>query len=132
VLERRVAKARQRIFRFNRQNGAWEINGQLYDPAKPVARIDQEAEEVWILQNGGGDWAHPVHTHFEEIRILSRDGVPTSPNSPEYGRKDVVPIGESEEVRLHVRMRDMKGRYVMHCHNSVHEDGAMMLRFDIV
>jgi FtsP/CotA-like multicopper oxidase with cupredoxin domain len=26
----------------------------------------------------------------------------------------------------------MKGRYVMHCHNVVHEDHAMMIRWDIV
>jgi FtsP/CotA-like multicopper oxidase with cupredoxin domain len=26
----------------------------------------------------------------------------------------------------------MKGRYPMHCHNVVHEDHAMMVRWDIV
>ena len=38
----------------------------------------------------------------------------------------------NEEVRLFMRFRDMKGRYVMHCHNVVHEDHAMMVRWDIV
>ncbi|MFL6464933.1 MAG: multicopper oxidase domain-containing protein, partial [Bryobacteraceae bacterium] len=27
---------------------------------------------------------------------------------------------------------DFLGRYVMHCHNVVHEDHAMMIRWDIV
>jgi FtsP/CotA-like multicopper oxidase with cupredoxin domain len=30
-----------------------------------------------------------------------------------------------------MRFRDMKGRYVMHCHNVLHEDHAMMIRFDL-
>jgi len=31
-----------------------------------------------------------------------------------------------------VKFRDFLGRYVMHCHNVVHEDHAMMIRFDLV
>ncbi len=44
----------------------------------------------------------------------------------------MVPLMISEEYRVFFRFRDMKGRYVMHCHNSVHEDHAMMIRFDVV
>jgi len=32
---------------------------------------------------------------------------------------------------MFIRFQDMSGRYVMHCHNVVHEDHAMMVRFDI-
>ena len=28
-----------------------------------------------------------------------------------------------------MRFRDWTGRYVMHCHNVIHEDHAMMVRF---
>ena len=49
-----------------------------------------------------------------------------------YARKDVIPLAANEEVRIFMRFRDMKGRYVMHCHNVVHEDHAMMVRWDIV
>jgi len=31
-----------------------------------------------------------------------------------------------------VKFRDYTGPYVMHCHNVVHEDHAMMVRFDLV
>jgi FtsP/CotA-like multicopper oxidase with cupredoxin domain len=34
-------------------------------------------------------------------------------------------------VRVFMRFRDFVGRYVMHCHNTVHEDHDMMLRWDI-
>ena len=47
-------------------------------------------------------------------------------------RKDVVRLQGNEEVRIFLRFRDFLGRYPMHCHNVVHEDHAMMLRWDIV
>jgi FtsP/CotA-like multicopper oxidase with cupredoxin domain len=43
----------------------------------------------------------------------------------------VVRLGHNEEVELLFRFRDFRGRYPMHCHNTIHEDHAMMLRFDI-
>jgi FtsP/CotA-like multicopper oxidase with cupredoxin domain len=78
-----------------------------------------------------------VHIHFEEHRVLSRNGVAVRPNvqnnaSVDYARKDVIELNTNEEVRVFMRFRDMKGRYVMHCHNVVHEDHAMMVRWDIV
>jgi FtsP/CotA-like multicopper oxidase with cupredoxin domain len=50
----------------------------------------------------------------------------------DYARKDVIQLNNNEEVRIFMRFRDMKGRYPMHCHNVVHEDHAMMVRWDIV
>jgi FtsP/CotA-like multicopper oxidase with cupredoxin domain len=44
----------------------------------------------------------------------------------------VINLQTNDETRLFMRFRDMKGRYVMHCHNVVHEDRAMMVRWDIV
>jgi FtsP/CotA-like multicopper oxidase with cupredoxin domain len=43
----------------------------------------------------------------------------------------VAPLKPVGEVKLLVRFRDLQGRYVTHCHNVVHEDHAMMFRFDI-
>jgi FtsP/CotA-like multicopper oxidase with cupredoxin domain len=30
-----------------------------------------------------------------------------------------------------MRFRDFHGKYVMHCHNVIHEDHAMMVRWDV-
>jgi FtsP/CotA-like multicopper oxidase with cupredoxin domain len=137
VLQARAAKAPTRTWQFARGNGAWQVNGAFFDENVVSAAIPQESEEVWIIQNPGGSWRHPVHIHFEEHRVLSRNGVPVQPNtqfnsSVDYARKDVIELNTSEEVRIFMRFRDMKGRYVMHCHNVVHEDHAMMVRWDIV
>ena len=38
----------------------------------------------------------------------------------------------NEEIKMFMRFRDFHGKYPMHCHNVVHEDHDMMLRWDIV
>ena len=72
-----------------------------------------------------------MHIHFEEFRILSRNGVPVKPGNIEFSRKDVVQLRDNEEIELLMRFRDMKGGYPMHCHNTVHEDHQMMLLWQI-
>ena len=67
---------------------------------------------------------------MEEGRILSRNGKPPPPH--ERGRKDVFVLNPGEEVRVYIRFRDYLGRYVMHCHNLIHEDHDMMVQFEIV
>jgi FtsP/CotA-like multicopper oxidase with cupredoxin domain len=132
-----AARMPTRTWRFERGGGGWQVNGNFFDENVVNAAIPQESQEVWVIQNPGGSWSHPVHIHFEEHRVLSRNGVLVKPNtqfnaSVDYARKDVIELNTNEEVRIFMRFRDMKGRYVMHCHNVVHEDHAMMVRWDIV
>jgi FtsP/CotA-like multicopper oxidase with cupredoxin domain len=44
----------------------------------------------------------------------------------------VVELGPGDEVKFFSRWRDFLGPYIMHCHNVVHEDHAMMVRWDLV
>jgi FtsP/CotA-like multicopper oxidase with cupredoxin domain len=125
-----LATAVQRTFNFNRANGGWTVNGKLADISVPTASPKQGSCEIWTIQNSSGSWSHPVHIHFEEFQILDRNGVPPQPY--EVSRKDVLQLGPNETVRCFFRFRDMLGHYVMHCHNVVHEDHAMMIRWDIV
>ena len=119
-----------RPWRFERTHGAWAINGEFFDVNTVRASPKRGTAEVWVLQNHSGGWQHPIHIHFEEFRILSRNGAPPPPN--EVARKDVVRLQFNEEVRLFMRFRDFVGRYPIHCHNLVHEDHRMMARWDIV
>ena len=137
ALQTKAAKLPTRTWRFERGSGGWTVNGKFFDENVVNAAIPMGSEEVWVIQNPGGSWRHPVHIHFEEHRILSRNGTPVKPNTQvngaiDYARRDVVNLQTNDEVRLFMRFRDMKGRYVMHCHNVVHEDHAMMIRWDIV
>jgi len=47
-------------------------------------------------------------------------------------RRDVATLLPGDEIKVYIRFRDFLGKYVLHCHNVVHEDHAMMLRWDIV
>jgi FtsP/CotA-like multicopper oxidase with cupredoxin domain len=118
-----------RRFRFERGNGQWQINGRFFDCNDVRFRVQRDTAENWVLQNNSGGWQHPIHIHFEEFQIISRNGRP--PQGVERARKDVVRLGFNEEIVIAFRFRDFVGRHPLHCHNTVHEDHAMMLRWDI-
>ena len=119
----------ERTFAFARSGGGWTINDREFNN-RPIASPKKGTAEIWNLVNPSGGWTHPVHIHFEEGRILQRNGA--APPAWERGRKDVYVIGPNERVRVFLRFRDFLGKYVMHCHNTIHEDHAMMSRWDIV
>src|SRR5512146_3384578 len=87
--------------------------------------------ETWTLINGGGGWDHPIHIHFEEGQILARDGKASNVPAWEKGRKDVYRLRPGGSVTLTMQFRDFGGMFMEHCHNTVHEDNAMLLRWDI-
>lgn len=118
-----------RHFEWDRLNGMWSINGRFVDPAETRFTITQNTVEHWVMTNFSGDWQHPLHIHLEEHQILSRNGAP--PPIFEVSRKDVMRIHQNEVVKLFFRFRDWTGRYPVHCHNVVHEDNAMMMRWEI-
>ncbi len=90
--------------------------------------------EVWHIVNGGGGWSHNVHVHFEEGRILRRDGK-APPDWEKWSRKDVYRVGRMDDsgsdLTVALRFREFGGAYMEHCHNTQHEDHAMLLRWDI-
>jgi FtsP/CotA-like multicopper oxidase with cupredoxin domain len=111
-------------------NGTLLRAGSLATPRLRLAGEDPDGE-VWTIVNGkGSTWAHPVHIHLEEFRILWRDG--KAPPAYEQCKKDVLDLAPNEEVQIYLRHRDFLGKYPIHCHNVVHEDHEMMLRFDVV
>ena len=121
--------ARRRLFEFGRKNGQWTINDRFFNPERIDAAPKLGVPEIWRLETSGG-WAHPVHVHLDDFRILSIDG--KSPPPEWRGRKDTVSLLPGTEVEILVEFRDFTGKYLMHCHHHMHEDHAMMIRFDVV
>jgi len=124
-----------RLMRFERKDGHWTVNGQTWedvvnsDYSLTVANPGLGDVEIWELENPGGGWFHPVHIHLVDFKVLDRNGRP--PEDWEKGPKDVVYVGESEKVRVIMRFENQVGRYMMHCHNLVHEDHDMMVQFEV-
>jgi FtsP/CotA-like multicopper oxidase with cupredoxin domain len=118
------------------QTGPWGVrtdNGPMLNAS--FGRISAAPKfgtrEVWTLQNGGGGWDHPVHIHFEEGQILARNGSASNVPAWEGGRKDVYRLRPGGSVTLTMQFRDWGGMYMEHCHNTVHEDNAMLVRWEI-
>jgi len=143
-----IPVARERVFEFGRGGnqttfdpitafrGPWGIKtdgGDMLnaDFGRISAAPKLGTREIWTLKNGGGGWDHPVHIHFEEGQILARNG--NAANVPEWerGRKDVYRLKPGGEVTISLQFRDFAGTFMEHCHNTTHEDNAMLLRWDI-
>ncbi len=120
----------ERTFVFDRSNGGWSVNGKQFDHNVITCSPKLGTAEIWNIVNNSGGWMHPIHVHFEEHQILSRNG--KTPPADEIAREDVVWLGHGESVKTFRRFRDFTGRYVTHCHNVVHEDHAMMFQWKIV
>jgi spore coat protein A, manganese oxidase len=118
-----------------RKHGLWTINGQTWSDViesgfrKVVANPRLNETQVWTLENPSGGWFHPLHVHLIDFKILDRNGKPPFPY--ERGPKDVAYLGENEKVRVIARFGPHRGRYMVHCHNLVHEDHDMMVQFEV-
>jgi FtsP/CotA-like multicopper oxidase with cupredoxin domain len=136
-----IPVSRFRTFEFGRSGGGtdsapWTIktdNGQglAADYSRVSAAPRPNTREIWNLVNGGGGWDHPIHIHFEEGQILGRNGVLGNVPPWERGRKDVYRLRPGGSVQITMQFREFMGTYMEHCHNTVHEDNAMLIRWDI-
>jgi manganese oxidase len=144
-----VPISRQRVFEFGSGatqtsrnpdtsfTGPWGVKtdnlGAMLnaDYARISAAPKYGTREIWTLVNGGGGWDHPIHIHFEEGQILARNGDPSQVPAWEKGRKDVYRLRPGGSVTLTMQFRDFGGMYMEHCHNTVHEDNAMLVRWEI-
>jgi len=120
----------EREWVFDHDMGLWTVNHDFFDPTKIDASPQQGTAEIWTFRNAGSSWAHPVHVHFEEFQVLEWNGRP--PTGVLRSRKDVAMLGPNDVCKAFYRFDDFLGRFPIHCHNNVHEDNAMMKRFDIV
>ncbi|HST77779.1 MAG TPA: multicopper oxidase domain-containing protein, partial [Verrucomicrobiae bacterium] len=120
----------------NNQEGPWGVstdNGPMLNASwgRISAAPSYGTREIWTIQNGGGGWDHPIHIHFEEGQILARNGSLNNVPAWERGRKDVYRLRPSGSVTLTMQFRDWGGMFMEHCHNTVHEDNAMLVRWEI-
>jgi manganese oxidase len=144
----KVPVSRERVFEFGRDAvqttndgvtsffGPWGIKSDgggtlAADFGRISAAPRLGTREIWTLRNGGGGWDHPIHIHFEEGQVLARDGSARKVPAWEKGRKDVYRLRPSGEITITMQFRDWGGMFMEHCHNTVHEDNAMLLRWEI-
>ena len=112
-----------------------KINGQSAHSmnANRISLLVPRPGEVehWTYINGGDGWDHPIHLHFEEGVTMNR-GNRSMPASERLARKDVWRLRENGRVQFQVQFGEYGGSYVNHCHNTVHEDFAMLMRIQLL
>lgn len=112
-----------------------KINGQAAHSmnANRIGLLIPKPGEVehWTYVNGGGGWDHPIHLHFEEGVTMNR-GNGNIPATEKNVRKDVWRLRPSGQVTFQVQFGEYGGSYVNHCHNTVHEDFAMLMRIQLM
>ena len=145
----KIPVARERDFEFGRGGNADEQRSDHRVP-RPVGHQDRRRRRCSTptsagsrrrrnsararsgrSKNGGGGWDHPIHIHFEEGQILARNGSAGNVPAWERGRKDVYRLRPGGSVTITMQFRDFGGMFMEHCHNTVHEDNAMLLRWEI-
>jgi FtsP/CotA-like multicopper oxidase with cupredoxin domain len=112
-----------------------KVNGQAAHSmnANRVSLLYPKAGDVehWTYVNGGGGWDHPIHLHFEEGITMNRGNKPI-PATERLVRKDVWRLGPAGQVQFQIQFGEYGGSYVNHCHNTVHEDFALLMRIQLL
>ena len=122
ILKNEVVKTR--AIEFDRSHGAWTVDGDFFNPRRADAAPVLGTAECWFIENGGGGWWHPIHTHLEGFQIQKLDG-----RKPPFERSfnsDLVNLHGGEEAKVYIKFRTFTGPFVFHCHNIEHEDMRMM------
>lgn len=124
-----------RTYEAQRSGGEWTINGITWHHvvASNFTLVDGTPRlntvETWKLSNPHGGWTHPFHIHGVDFVILSRNGMPPRPY--EAGPKDTTHVGANETVTV-LLCFELAGKYMIHCHNLMHEDHDMMSQYEVI
>ena len=89
--------------------------------------------EHWTYVNGGGGWDHPIHLTSKKGVTLFAPGVTGATRSTDrkVGRGAGDCAAQATGRSLSDPIREYGGSYVNHCHNTVHEDFAMLMRIQL-
>ena len=145
-----------RNFKFDQdRNGQWTINGRLFSCNTPRFAVQRTRSSSGTSTTAGTGRTRSTCT-WRSTR--SRKGAPglygsssddssnysrwgseycwsgcstNAPTGVNLARKDTVRLVPKSSATIRMRFRDWSGATPMHCHNVIHEDHAMMVRFDI-
>jgi FtsP/CotA-like multicopper oxidase with cupredoxin domain len=140
-LKPEMAKTRRRLV-MGRKHGLWTINDETWADVERsnLQRVLGNPQpydvEIWDLVNESGGWFHPMHVHLIDGQIIGRRTIQPGKVHPwERGPKDTFYLGENETVSVLMQFTtgdgNDGGRYMVHCHNLVHEDSDMMIQFAV-
>jgi spore coat protein A, manganese oxidase len=135
-----MAKVKRQM-RMERTNSEWVLNDTTWADVersgflKVFGNPQPYDVEQWTLFNSSGGWFHPMHLHLVDCKVIGRNTNGGKPFAWENGPKDTFYVGENESVTLLMQFvpggPQGGGRYMIHCHNAVHEDHDMMIQYAV-
>lgn len=121
---------RVREFRFESAMMRHSINGLVFEQDRMDITVPFGSTEIWRFINES-PFPHPVHLHEVQFQVVARRGGRNRVLPWESGWKDTVLVYPGETVEVIATFDRHRGRYLMHCHNLMHEDMGMMLNYEI-
>jgi multicopper oxidase len=100
----------------------WTINGQPYSKTNPLQI--HEGQRPTINFNNPTMMYHPMHLHGHTFQMVKADGTPGA-------RKDTVIVLPNQKMNA-VLIADNPGTWMLHCHNTYHQEAGMQTRLDYV
>jgi FtsP/CotA-like multicopper oxidase with cupredoxin domain len=124
--------ARERTIQFSEMvepSGASEflLNGMAFDPGRTDVTMKLGSVERWTLVNATHEW-HTFHMHINAFQVVSQNGVAV----PYVDYQDNVALPPGSHTVVLVKAADFTGRFVFHCHVTIHEDHGMMATIEVV
>ncbi|MEX7472689.1 multicopper oxidase family protein [Mycobacterium adipatum] len=95
---------------------AWMINGRPFDDTVPLT-VRQGEKATLTFTNTTMMW-HPMHLHGHTFQVIKPDGT-AGP------RKDTVIVLPMQKLTVAL-IADNPGTWMMHCHNTYHQEAGMM------
>ena len=100
----------------------WTINGKPYSETEPLHI--REGERPTITFDNPTAMYHPIHLHGHTFQVVKADGSPGA-------RKDTLMVLPKQKL-LAVLVADNPGVWMLHCHNTYHQEAGMQTRLDYV
>jgi suppressor of ftsI len=121
----KVDQRRQITFQFgppiNPRQAIFLIDQQIFDGNRDDQVVHLNTTEEWVVRNATSTW-HPFHIHINDFQVVAVNGQPVPVR---YG-EDTANVPPFGEITMRTRFLDFEGRWVYHCHISLHEDKGMM------
>ncbi|WP_454790205.1 multicopper oxidase family protein [Mycolicibacterium lutetiense] len=101
-------------------NYEWTINGRTFADAQPL--IVREGQRVAMTFRNSSMMWHPMHLHGHTFQVMGDNGRLGA-------RKDTLIVLPMQQVRVIFDAHN-PGAWMLHCHNTYHQDAGMMTRLD--
>ncbi|EFV12522.2 multicopper oxidase family protein [Segniliparus rugosus] len=99
----------------------WALDGKRY-PDAAALRIRQGQRASLVFDNSRTTMWHPMHLHGHTFQVIKPDGS----RGP---RKDTVVVLPGQKVAADL-VADNPGTWMLHCHNTYHQEAGMMTTLD--